>query len=202
LGLGLSLVKQLVELHGGQISAASAGAGRGATFTVRFPLRAVYVKEENGRRSAGQELAPAPPISPQALAGARLLVLDDEADARLVLTSLFQGYGAEVRAVTSGVEALALLTGGAWQPEVLICDIGLPEEDGYAFMRHVRALPPEQGGKLPAIALTAYNRYPDRLQSLQAGYQMHLAKPVEPLELAVTVASLLGRQWHTVELGR
>jgi CheY-like chemotaxis protein len=110
------------------------------------------------------------------------------------LAEVFTEYRAEVRTVGSSSEAIAVLTHGEWLPDVLISDIGMPEEDGYALLRRIRALPIEQGRNLPAIALTAYSRLEDRMQALEAGFQMYLAKPVEPLELALTVASLIEQQ--------
>ncbi|HEX4945890.1 MAG TPA: response regulator [Blastocatellia bacterium] len=190
LGLGLSLVKQLTELHGGTVSASSEGEGFGATFTVCLPLRAVRgeVQAETPLRHALQST----PHS-VSLAGAHVLVVDDDTDARSVITRTLEQCGAEIRAVASGQEAIETLTLSEWHPELLICDIGMPEEDGYTLMRRVRKLPPSQGGKLPAIALTAFNQREDRMEALQAGYQIHLAKPVEPLELALAVASFIGR---------
>jgi CheY-like chemotaxis protein/anti-sigma regulatory factor (Ser/Thr protein kinase) len=191
LGLGLSLANHLVELHGGTIEAESAGAGQGATFTVRLPVRAVYTVQPEESKA---EAAP-PPAGAKSLAGVRALIVDDEEEARLLLTLMLQNYGAEAVAVSSGKDALELL---AWQTlderfDVLICDIGMPKEDGYTVMRKVREEPPDKGGEIPAVALTAYGRAEDRLRALKAGFQMHVTKPVDPDELSVVILSLLKR---------
>ncbi len=197
LGLGLSLVKQLVELHGGTVSALSAGEGRGATFTVKLPMRAVYTPQpSDGRRPVrDDEMAVEAPGGASALAGVRVVVVDDEEDAREMIATTLHDYGAQVQAASSGAEAIELLVRrepGA-RPDVLVCDIGLPGEDGYAVLRRVRTLPIEQGGAIPAVAVTAYARVEDRLRALQAGFQMHVAKPVEPAELVTVLASVVGR---------
>jgi CheY-like chemotaxis protein len=128
---------------------------------------------------------------PSALRGIRVLAVDDEADARHLLKAVLEQCGAEVRTCGSAGEALAALE--EYRPDVLVSDIGMPEEDGYFLIRKVRALTAESGGRTPAVALTAYARIEDRLQALSAGYNMHVPKPVEPAELAVVVASLAGR---------
>ncbi len=197
LGLGLSLVKQLVELHGGTVSASSAGEGRGATFTVKLPMRAVYTPQlSDGRRPANEEAMDVEaPGGAAALAGVRVVVVDDEEDAREMIATTLHDYGAQVQAASSGAEAIELLARRApnERPDVLVCDIGLPGEDGYALLRRVRTLPIEQGGAIPAVAVTAYARVEDRLRALQAGFQMHVAKPVEPAELVTVLASVVGR---------
>jgi CheY-like chemotaxis protein len=125
------------------------------------------------------------------LDGLRVLVVDDEADARELLTTILRQYGVEVTAVASANEALETLP--QLKPNVLVSDIGMPEEDGYTLMRRVRALDAEQGGQIPAVALTAYARAEDRIQALAAGFQLHIPKPVNPEELAAVVANLTGR---------
>ncbi|MGH9850181.1 MAG: hybrid sensor histidine kinase/response regulator, partial [Blastocatellia bacterium] len=197
LGLGLSLVKQLVELHGGTVSASSEGEGRGATFTIKLPMRAVYTPQPpEGRRPANEgEMDVVAPGGASALAGVRVVVVDDEEDAREMIATTLHDYGAQVQSASSGAEAIELLArreSGAC-PDVLVCDIGLPGEDGYAVLRRVRTLPIEQGGAIPAVAVTAYARVEDRLRALQAGFQMHVAKPVEPAELVTVLASVVGR---------
>jgi CheY-like chemotaxis protein len=191
LGLGLALVKHLVELHGGTVEAASAGVGLGAAFTIRLPLRAVYtapLREPEQRREIRRTEA-------QSLAGLRALIVDDEEDVRGLLTLTLHGYGAESQAVASGKEALERLTRQAPNAgfDVLICDIGMPDEDGYELIRKVRKLRPEAGSTIPAIALTAYGRAPERVRALEAGFQMHVVKPVEPDELVAVILSLVKR---------
>ncbi|HKQ78253.1 MAG TPA: PAS domain S-box protein [Blastocatellia bacterium] len=191
LGLGLSLVKHLVELHGGAIEAESEGEGRGATFTFRLPQRAVYTAPLEERKALDAML----PARAESLAGLRALVVDDEESVRTLLTLTLQSYGAQAQAAASGKEALEMLerqTPGE-RFDALICDIGMPDEDGYTVVRKVRALPPEKGGVIPAIALTAYGRAEDRVRALAAGFHIHIAKPVEPDELAVVILSLLKR---------
>jgi two-component system CheB/CheR fusion protein len=193
LGLGLAIVRHLVELHGGTISATSPGKGRGATFSMTFPLR-LGRKEPSGAERA--RLADAGEITrmlasaSRRLRNLRVLVVDDELDARELLSSMLTNYGAEVKSCASAAEALQTLD--EWQPDVLVSDIGMPREDGYAFMRKVRARDPERGGRIPAVAVTAYARGRDERMALAAGYQMHIPKPVESDLLAASVASLAG----------
>lgn len=189
LGLGLSLVKQLTELHGGTITVTSAGAGQGATFTLRLPLRrpagALPGEEREPVQPAREVTIPAS----QLLTGLRVLLVDDEAAAREIVTSMLQAQGAQVIPLASTAAALTLLGNPAQKlPDVLVADIGMPDEDGYALLRQVRA----RGLRLPAVALTAFGRTEDRLQALSAGFQMHVAKPVEPDELVMVLASLTG----------
>ncbi|HWQ32675.1 MAG TPA: response regulator [Blastocatellia bacterium] len=188
LGLGLSLARHLVELHGGTIEAASEGEGRGATFTVRLPLRAVRARE----RADGSEERGQAQESAALLEEVRALVVDDEPDARELIAAVLRQYGAQVTAVASVGEALQTLQSGA-SFDVLVSDIGMPEVSGYELIRQVRALPPEHGGQIPAVALTAFGRSTDRIRALSAGFQMHIPKPVEPAELAIVVATLTGR---------
>jgi len=198
LGLGLSLVKYLVELHGGTITAESGGRGRGATFTVTLPRRhpEFIAAPLPAAPLRGARTEPAFTLDEAfSLEGVSVLVVDDQEEARVILTQALGEYGAQVTAVSSGAEALALLSDppGGRRPDALILDIAMPGEDGYAVLKKVRALEAEQGAEadqVPAIALTAYGRGEDRLRALQAGFHMHVAKPVEPAELAVIVASL------------
>jgi PAS domain S-box-containing protein len=187
LGLGLALVRHLVELHGGSVRAHSDGRGGGATFTVTLPVRARHA-ERNGDELGDGRRPAALLADGVALNGLRLLIVDDEADTRDLLTALLTQHGAIVKACVSSGEALALLE--QWQPDVLISDIGMPDEDGYTLLRKIRALPPEHGGRIPAAALTAFARSEDRVRALTAGFQMHIPKPVEIAELVIVIASL------------
>jgi signal transduction histidine kinase/CheY-like chemotaxis protein len=191
LGLGLALVKHLVELHGGTVSAHSAGEGKGATFVVRLPLAIATVAE-----AALPRAHPAAAVAEAFSGGARLddlrvLVVDDDPDALELVTAILAAAGAVVRTCSSAREGLATLQ--EWRPEILVSDIEMPEQDGYEFIRKVRALDAERGGKTPAVALTAYGRPQDRMMSLTAGFNMHVPKPVDPGELTIIVASIAGR---------
>lgn len=186
LGLGLSIVKSLVELHGGSVDAASDGENSGATFTVRLPL--ALASSQSGHR-VGVPVDPLPlPIS---LAGLHVLVLDDEEDARDVVTRLLEDAGAKVIAAGSADDAERLLVEGL-VPDVVVSDVGMPDRDGYDFIQAVRNMPPPLR-TVPAAALTALARLEDRKRALLSGFQTHLAKPVDPAELVATVASLAGR---------
>jgi len=181
LGLGLAIVRHIVELHGGSVHAESAGQGKGATFTVRLPLRVAP-------QPASSPGAPPPAPETPRLAGLRVLVVDDERDTCEVLEAVLRRGGAEVRACQSAAAALAALEG--WWPDVLVCDIGMPGEDGYALMRKIRTRGTPPGRPLAAVALTAYARFEDRQQALAAGFQRHVPKPFDTEELVTTVASL------------
>ncbi|MDT5122327.1 MAG: hypothetical protein QOC96_1809 [Acidobacteriota bacterium] len=190
LGLGLAIVRHLVELHGGTIQAASEGTGQGATFTVELPLRTVDAIELKSEPLSTSVEDAASTACPSALEGVRVLLVDDEPDARVMLTTIIEQCGTDVMAVASAAEALAALD--SFQPDVLISDLGMPDEDGYSLIRKVRALNPEHGGKIPAIALTAYALEEDRMRALLAGYQIHIAKPVNPAELIAVLGGLAG----------
>jgi PAS domain S-box-containing protein len=191
LGLGLSLVRHLVELHGGTVYAKSPGEGKGASFIIDLPLRAVLPQTSDGETPVfgGVGVLGAP-----SLKGVWALVVDDEADARELVATLLQQCGAVVTAVGSAREALAALAADEHgrRPDVLVSDVSMPEVDGYELLRRVRELDPGMGGRIPAVALTAYGRSIDRIRALSAGFQMHMPKPVEPAELATVVASLTG----------
>jgi len=190
LGLGLAIVKQLVELHGGTIRAKSPGKTMGATFIAALPLTVVHPEAEpmpSRRHPTAEPVALALDSWPQ-IAGLRVLVVDDEPDARALLRRLFEERDAVVSTASSVAEALAAVQ--AQRPDVIVSDIGMPGEDGHELIRRVRALPPEHGGRTPAIALTAYARAEDRVRAVAAGFQHHLSKPVEPVELIVVAASL------------
>jgi PAS domain S-box-containing protein len=191
LGLGLSIVRHLIELHGGWVRAESAGEGRGATFTAGLPLaapdRAAATAPETPRATAPARTA----FQPLDLSGVRVLVVDDQEDALALAHRVLASCGADVKAAAGADEALALLP--SFRPDVLVSDIGMPGMDGYAFLRKVRALGAERGGRVPAVALTAFARPEDREQALQAGFRVHLTKPVEPAELVSAVARVADR---------
>ncbi len=195
LGLGLAIVRHLVEVHGGTVEAHSEGEGKGALFVVLLPLRAVAPEAEVDASEAGEHPGEVPDAAePDALRGLDVLVLDDEADARDLVTAVLVKSGARVRTAGSADEAIALLR--EHRPDVVLSDIGLPTEDGYAFIRRVR----EIDRTVPAAALTAYASIDDRRRALEAGFQAHVTKPIEPSKLTLLVASLVGRR-STPELG-
>jgi signal transduction histidine kinase/CheY-like chemotaxis protein len=189
LGLGLALVKYLVELHGGTIEAASAGEGQGATFKVVLPVRAVATPLGEARGASVTVK------SSWELAGVRALVVDDEDDARELLKSALTQYGADVVVASSAAEAYDLITTAPAEerPDVMVTDLGMPGEDGYSLIRRVREWERVRGAYTPAVALTAHGRAEDRMRALMAGFQMHVAKPAEPAELAVVITSLIRR---------
>lgn len=194
LGLGLAIVRHLVEMHGGTVDVASPGKEQGTTFTVKLPLlksQDSIVHTEELTVNSQQANFNCLPISSSVLDGVRVLVVDDEADTRDYLTTLLKQSQADVLAVASVPAALEAVE--HWKPDVLVSDIGMPEEDGYSLLRKLRSLAPEKGGKIPAAALTAYARAEDRRRAIQAGFQLHLPKPIDPSELITVVASLVGR---------
>lgn len=183
LGVGMAIVYQLVEAHGGTVTADSLGEGKGATFTVRLPLLNVNSKKNQSSPSREQNLD---------LTSIRVLIVDDEPDSRELLAVMLAQAGAEVMSVASAAEFLTALE--SFQPNVVVSDIGMPEVDGYTLLKQVRSLSPEQGGRVPAIALTAYAGEIDRQQAIVAGFQKHIAKPIEPDQLVVAIVSLLSKQ--------
>ena len=193
LGLGLAIVRQLVELHGGTVHAESPGEGQGSTFTVKLPLIAVGLTAIEPERVHPAVGGSVPFDCSPRLDGLRILIVDDDADIRDLLTYTLEVCGAEVMAAASADEAISVLTASSTPMDILISDIGMPDEDGYALLRRVRALEPEHKGGIPAIALTAYARTQDRRAALLAGFQSHVAKPVEPAELIAVIANLAGR---------
>jgi CheY-like chemotaxis protein len=188
LGLGLALVKHLVELHGGTVVAGSAGRGQGASFSVRLPASMAVPAVGVAAR------VPGPPPSRETVAGAarlegvRVLVVDNDAEAVALAETILAGAGAEVRTCLGAAEAFDIVQ--RWRPDALLSDIEMPGEDGYSLIRRVRALGVEQGGATPAIALTAYGRPQDRERSIAAGFSMHVPKPVDPAELTAIVAGV------------
>jgi len=197
LGLGLAICRHIVELHGGSIHAQSGGKGDGATFTVKLPLALL----RSGPTAEAPETR-AHPLSrdesdailgqlPRELEGIRVVAVDDDAEARRLLERVLTYCKAMVTTVSSAKEALEAVQ--QLRPHVLLCDIEMPEEDGYSLIQHVRALRPERGGDTPAAALTAYARTEDRTRALRAGFQLYMSKPVEITELVAVVANLAGR---------
>jgi signal transduction histidine kinase/CheY-like chemotaxis protein len=192
LGLGLAIVRHLVEMHGGSVRASSEGEGKGATFTVMLPITPIYQVDSSGDRvhPAARDLLPADDITDR-LDGLTILIVDDEPDTRELLKQGLEYCGAKVRVARSSSEALDELKMGL--PDILISDIGMPGSDGYDLIRQVRRLPLARGGKIAAIALTAYTRTEDRLHALRAGYDMHVPKPVELAELVAVAMSVARR---------
>jgi CheY-like chemotaxis protein len=187
LGLGLSLVRTLAELHGGSVSASSV-LGSGSVFTVTFPGRT--------------ELSDPAPVRPteaeyaQALAGLRVLLVEDQTDAREIVVAALQQFGIEVEEATTSREAVELIDAAVAArrlPDVILSDIGLPGEDGYRLIEHLSARPASLGGAIPVIAVTAYGRPQDKRRALAAGFRLHLTKPIEPLALASAILSVSGR---------
>jgi signal transduction histidine kinase/CheY-like chemotaxis protein len=222
LGLGLAIVRHLVEMHGGTVEADSSGLGRGATFSVDLPLASENARKGEEANAMGNEdvaVSDSPPVAfsdtlygplareagdvqpivegqdpcddRKVLDGLRLLIVDDEPDTCEMLSAALKQCGAEVKAAQSAGEAVEELQ--SWRPHVLVADIGMPIEDGYDMIQRIRKLEPEQGSQTPAIALTAYARTEDRERALEAGYQEHIPKPVEPDELVEAIANLAAR---------
>jgi signal transduction histidine kinase/CheY-like chemotaxis protein len=193
LGLGLAIVKHIVELHGGTVRAESEGVGKGATFVVRLPVAPV-------RPAAPQPAAaPLPAVSapgvdlecPPELAGVRVLVVDDEADARELIRTVLEGCKAHVTTAATAAEALERFQSS--RPDIVLSDIGMKGNDGYWFIRQIRQLPEQQGGRVPAVAITAYAATKDRTRALLEGFTNHISKPTEPQELLAVIAASLGR---------
>jgi signal transduction histidine kinase len=189
LGLGLAIVKQLVEAHGGTISARSDGEGKGTTFTVEVPAREL-APEREARGAVRSQAEPHESPAGARLDGVRLLVVDDDEDSRDLIVCILQDWGANVTSASSAEEAMRLLQQNL--PDVLLSDIGMPDVDGYALLRQVRGLPAERGGGVPAIALTAYASEADGARARAAGFQAHVTKPLDPDALTAAVAELVG----------
>jgi signal transduction histidine kinase/CheY-like chemotaxis protein len=193
LGIGLSIARHILELHGGSIRVTSDGPGKGASFVVRLPVSALVSRTLGVPRvPATTEEEPRASALPVSLEGVRVLLVDDEADARELVAYVLESCGGEVRTAASVAEALVELD--AFAPDVVISDIGMPQEDGYALVRRMRTWPAEDRRSIPAIALTAFARSSDRTRALVEGFNLHLAKPVEPMALVRAVEELLGRR--------
>jgi CheY-like chemotaxis protein len=191
--LGLAIVRRLVEMHGGAISVVSGGRGQGATFTVSIPIvplrQTALAAPIDSTTIATSEKTAINTELPN-LTGIRVLAVDDEGDTRAMIRGVLEQFGANVLTAGSAEEALEVFPG--WKPDVLLFDIGMPQEDGNMLIQKVRQLEAKEGRNTPAIALTAYARVEDRMRALAAGYQMFIPKPVEAGELVVTIANLIG----------
>jgi CheY-like chemotaxis protein len=185
LGIGLALVRHFVELHGGSVYAESAGEGQGATFVVKLPMMIAEMREQPITHRDS------PPLDNPSLAGARIVVVDDDPPAVELIKEVLVQAGADVIECRTADEALQAVA--QWRPDVLVSDIEMPGQDGYSLIRKVRALDPERGGKMPAVALTAFGRPEDRIRSLRAGFDIHVSKPVDPAELTAILARMIGR---------
>ena len=196
LGLGLSIVHQLVDLHGGSVSVRSDGEGKGSAFTISLPFVGVVsstTETEAASAAHSDEIASLDGLP--SLEGLKVLAVDDEADTRELIREVLKECGAEVILSCSAAEALEALE--QHKPDILISDLGMPDEDGYSLITKIRALPSERGGHIPAAALTAYARAEDRMRVLRSGFQFHLPKPVDSAELVTVVASLAGRAYKS-----
>jgi two-component system CheB/CheR fusion protein len=197
LGLGLAIVRQLIELHGGTVEAQSAGEGRGSTFTIILPIPALLMQprgteaEEAASRDVAGPVEPAPDPERTLLSGLTVLVVEDDADSRESLVRVLEQYGARVTGAASARQAVQALQVAV--PDVLVSDIGMAGEDGYDLIRQVRKMPANRGRELPALAVTAYGEEGDRLKAIAAGFQAHVAKPVAPRQLVIEVGRLAGR---------
>ncbi|MBS1812340.1 MAG: response regulator [Acidobacteria bacterium] len=208
LGLGLSLVKYIVELHGGTVAVESEGENKGATFIVNLPYRAVRLQPREDilplatNSNVAEDIEPdlflESVMSSSALEGIEVVVVDDEPSARELVAEILRQHGATVKKAESAATAFDLITEGERVPDLLVSDISMPDEDGYMLIRKIRNLPRSKGGAIPAVALTAFGRMEDRVRALSAGFQMHLPKPVEPAELALVAANLTNREIKTL----
>jgi PAS domain S-box-containing protein len=193
LGLGLAIVRHIVELHGGSVAVDSSGEDQGATFTIRLPLMVTHMKASGEERvhprvdgEAGLHFHPSPTLE-----GVKVLIVDDQPDSLLLLSTLLTQSGAYIKTANSAEEGFAQVK--EWRPDVIVSDIGMPVEDGYSFMKRARTWMREKGVWIPAVALTAYARAEDRMKALSSGFQIHVPKPVEPAELITVLVSLVER---------
>jgi CheY-like chemotaxis protein len=195
LGLGLAIVRHIIELHGGTVEVRSEGEGQGTTFTVRLPVSETPLDdaEKTNGHEKGAEQFDSDELTLSAhqneIKGKRILLVDDEKDTLELVGDVLAQNGVEVRTHTSVADALETLK--QWKPDVIISDIAMPEEDGFSFIKKLKTLSPEEGGTIPAIALTAYVGIKERTQVLSSGFQMYVPKPVEPSELLAALASLV-----------
>jgi CheY-like chemotaxis protein len=191
LGLGLAIVRHLVEMHGGSVAAASDGEGTGATFRVRLPLMILHPDRLQARREHPEAEGQTPLSGLDDLHGVRVLAVDDEADALALLRIVLETAGAQVITASNPTKVLELIE--AEHPDVLVVDLGMPEMDGFELIKTVRASASRVARDVPAAALTAFARSEDRRRALQSGFEMHLSKPVDPGELVASVATLVRR---------
>jgi CheY-like chemotaxis protein len=191
LGLGLAIVRHLIEMHGGTVSAESAGIGRGSTFIARLPIRASRRKASAGRFRAYERPVTEPLKDFKHLKGLQILVVDDDLDTGEALSAALTQHGAKAFACASAADALLHVE--RFHPDILVADIGMPGEDGYSLIRKIRARPAAEGGSTPGIALTAYAGDANRRRALEAGFQQHMVKPVEPDELISAICHLASK---------
>jgi CheY-like chemotaxis protein/anti-sigma regulatory factor (Ser/Thr protein kinase) len=190
LGLGLAIVRHVVEVHGGSVSASSPGRGQGSTFKVRFPVSAPAAAQVEPPPEQPKHVEEVPEEGRQKLHGIRVLLVEDDADTLDMLRFILEQYGAEVCTAASTREGLKILD--HWQPDALVSDLAMPGQDGYELIRQLRSRGAKRGGNIPAVALSAYTRSEDRQRALSAGFQTHVSKPVDPEELVNVVANLAG----------
>jgi CheY-like chemotaxis protein len=191
LGLGLAIARQLVEMHGGTIDVASGGVNQGATFRIKIPLMIVHPVRAAETRVHPRSLKGTALPQPSSLRGVSVLAVDDETDALALVCEVLEAAGAEVRTASSAEDALTAIA--ARVPDVVVCDLGMPHVDGFQFMERLRSDRDPRIQNVPVAALTAYARSEDRTRVLAAGFQIHLAKPIDPSELVTTIASLAHR---------
>jgi CheY-like chemotaxis protein/two-component sensor histidine kinase len=190
LGLGLAIVRHVVEVHGGTVSASSPGRGQGSTFKVRFPVSAPAAAQVEPPPEQPKHVEELLEEGRQKLHGIRVLLVEDDADTLDMLRFILEQYGAEVFTAASTREGLKILD--HWQPDALVSDLAMPGQDGYELIRQLRSRGAKRGGNIPAVALSAYTRSEDRQRALAAGFQTHVSKPVDPEELVNVVANLAG----------